>query len=141
MSIENAEKKKRGRKPKANPQTHRYQFRLNSQDHERLLSMFKCSGKRSVSVFIADCMLNKHPKVVYIDKVLIDYTMLLSSFHAQFRAIKNNFNQVYRTLALNLGEKKAFEMIQIVTSIREFGLLKQEIEETIIKFRELCLPK
>jgi hypothetical protein len=72
----------------------------------------------------------------------VDYAILLSSFHAQFRAIKNNFNQVYRTLVLNLGEQKALEMINILApSTREFGLLKQEIEERIIKFRELCLPK
>jgi hypothetical protein len=142
MNIENVEKKKRGRKPKAHPQVNRYQIRLNNKDKARLMVMYKRSGKRSISAFIADCVLNKPLKVVVINKSLVDYAILLSSFHSQFRAIKNNFNQVYRTLVLNLGEKKALEMINILAqSTREFGLLKQEIEETIIRFREICLPK
>jgi hypothetical protein len=142
MNIENVEKKKRGRKPKAHPQVNRYQIRLNYKDKARFLSKYEQSGKRSISAFITDCVLNKPLKVVVINKTLIDYTILLSSFHAQFRAIKNNFNQVYLTLVLNLGEKKALEMINILApSTREFGLLKQEIEETIIRFRKLCLPK
>lgn len=138
----NVEKKKRGRKPKANPQVHRYMFRLNDADMERFLTMYRQSGKRSYSSFIADCVLNRPHKIVEINKSVIDFTMLLSSFFAQFRAIKNNFNQVYRTLVLHVGEEKALEMIQIVAqSTREFGLITQKIEKTTMKLRELCLPK
>ena len=142
MSIENAEKKKRGRKPKANPQVNRLMIRLNDKDHKRFLQMYERSGKPSYSAFIADCVLNRPPKIIEINKSVIDFVMLLSSFFAQFRAVKNNFNQVYRSLVLNFGEQKAFEMIQIVAqSTREFGLLKREIEEMTIQFREECLLK
>jgi hypothetical protein len=142
MNIENVEKKKRGRKPKANPQAHRLWIRLNSRYHERLLAMYKRSGKRSMSAFLTDCVLNKPLKIIEVNKSVIDFVMLLSSFFTQFRAIKNNFNQVYRSLVVNFGEQKALEMIQIVAqSTREFGLLKKRIEEITIELRELCLPK
>jgi hypothetical protein len=138
----NVEKKKRGRKPKANPQENCLMIRLNDAEKKRFLQMFEKSGKRSYSVFIADCVLNKPLKVVVVNKSLIDFAVLLSSFHAQFRAMKNKFNQAYRALVKNFGEEKTFKMIQIVAqSTREFGLLKQDIEEVTNKFCELCLPK
>jgi hypothetical protein len=142
MNIENVEKKKRGRKPKVNSQKNRLMIRLNNKDRERFLELYRCSGKASYSAFIADCVLNKTLKVIEVNKSVIDFVMLLSSFFKQFRAIKNNFNQMYNALVRNFGEEKALEMIQIVAqSTREFGLKKKEIEETTMKFRELCLPK
>jgi hypothetical protein len=142
MNIENVEKKKRGRKPKANQQAHRLWIRLNSKDRKRFLAMYERSGKRSMSAFLADCVLNKPLKVIEVNKTTIDFVMLLSNFFIQFRAVKNNFNQMYSALVRNFGEQKALEMIQIVAqSTREFGLKKKEIEEVTMKFRELCLPK
>jgi hypothetical protein len=136
------EKKKRGRKPKADPQKFRYMFRLNDVEMERFLPLYKKSGKRSYSAFIADCILNKSHKVIEVNKSLIDFTMLLSSFFVQFRAVKNNFNQGYNSLVAHFGEDKALQMIRIMTqSTREFGLLKREIEEITLRFREKCLPK
>ncbi|GHV19825.1 hypothetical protein FACS1894174_00500 [Bacteroidia bacterium] len=144
MNIENVEKKKRGRKPKAEPQRARLMIRLNDKDRERFLQMYEKSGMKSYSAFITDCVLNSKPKVTVINKSTVDFVMLLSSFFKQFRAVKNNFNQAYYSLVVvvNFGEAKALEMIQIVAqSTREFGLLKKRIEETIIELRELCLPK
>ncbi|GHT77545.1 hypothetical protein FACS189463_3760 [Bacteroidia bacterium] len=142
MNIENVEKKKRGRKPKAEPQIHRLWIRLNDKDRERFLAMYKRSGKPSYSAFIADCVLNKPLRIVEINKSTIDFVMLLSSFFKQFRAVKNNFNQAYYSLVKNFGEQKALEMIQIVAqSTREFGFLRNEIKKTTMKLRESCLPK
>jgi hypothetical protein len=136
------EKKKRGRKTKANPQVHRHMIRMNGKDRERFLQMYERSGKPSYAAFIADCVLNRPLKVIEVNKTAIDFTMLLSNFFTQFRAIKNNFNQAYRSLAVNFGEEKALKMIGIIAnSTREFGLLQKEIEKITIRFRELCLPK
>ncbi|MDR2058179.1 MAG: hypothetical protein LBP83_07875 [Dysgonamonadaceae bacterium] len=138
----NVEKKKRGRKPKANPQKHRLMIRLNDAEKKQFLQMFEKSGQRNYSAFIADCVLNKPLKVAVVNKSLIDFVVLLSGFCAQFRAVKNNFNQAYLSLVKHFGEDKAQKMIQIVAqSIREFGLLRNEIEKITAKFRELCLPK
>jgi hypothetical protein len=135
-------KKKRGRKPIADAQKHRYMFRLNSKDSKRFLQMFERSGKSSYSAFLADCVLNRPLKVVEINKSTIDFVMLLSSFFAQLRAVKNNFNQMYSALVRNFGEQKALEMIQIVApSTREFGLLKRDFEEYVTKLREQCWQK
>jgi hypothetical protein len=138
----NVEKKKRGRKPKANPQKFRYMFRLNDKDHKLFLQMVEKSGKPGYAAFITDCVLNRPLKIIEVNKTAIDFTILLSNFSTQFRAVKNNFNQVYRSLAVNFGEEKALKMIGIITnSTREFGLLQKEIEKITIRFRELCLPK
>ncbi|MDR2691396.1 MAG: hypothetical protein LBB73_03735 [Dysgonamonadaceae bacterium] len=68
--------------------------------------------------------------------------MLLSSFFAQFRAVKNNFNQAYYSLVRNFGREKAVQMIQVVAqATREFGLLKQDFEEYVTKLKEQCLLK
>jgi hypothetical protein len=136
------EKKKRGRKPKADPQKFRYMFRLNDAEMERFLSLYKRSGKRSYSAFIADCILNKSHQVTEVNKSLVDFTMLLNSFFAQFRAIKNNYNQVFHALIRVFGEQKARQMMKIVEqSTLQFGLLKRDIEEITLRFREKCLPK
>jgi methyl-accepting chemotaxis protein len=136
------EKKKRGRKPKADKQLHRYMIRLNSKDHERFSQLYERSGYKSKSQFMADCILNRPLKMVEINKSAIDFVMLLSSFFVQFRAIKNNFNQMYGVLVRNFGEEKARLMIRIVEqSTREFGLLKREFEEYVAKLKEQCFPK
>jgi hypothetical protein len=136
------QKKKRGRKPKTDAQKHRYMFRLNGKDNKRFLQLYERSGKSSYSAFLADCVLNKPLKVAEINKSTIDFVMLLSNFFAQFRAVKNNFNQAYHSLVLHFGEEKALEMIQIVApSTREFGLLKREFEEYVTKLKEQCLPR
>jgi hypothetical protein len=136
------EKKKRGRKPKADPQKFRYMFRFNDAEMERFLSLYKKSGKRSYSAFITDCILNKSLQVIEINKSLIDFTMMLNSFFAQFRAVKNNYNQVFHALIRVFGEQKAWKMMKIVEqSTLQFVLLNREIEEITLRFREKCLPK
>ena len=117
-------------------------IRLNSRDHKHFLEMFERSGKPSYSAFITDCVLNRPLKVIEINKSVIDFVILLSSFFAQFRGVKNNFNQAYRSLVLNFGKEKADKMIQvIVQSTREFGLSKRDFEEYVTKLKEQCLPK
>ncbi|KAA6340056.1 hypothetical protein EZS27_012053 [termite gut metagenome] len=85
-------KSKRGRKPKTDKQEYRYMVCLNEAENKRFLSMYKQSSKRSMSRFMADCVLNHSLKTVVIDKSLIEFTMLLSSFFLQFRGIKTNYN-------------------------------------------------
>jgi hypothetical protein len=132
----------RGRKPKANPQKYRHSVRLNNKEKERFLSLYKQSGKQSISAFMAYAVLEKPMKIIEINKSLIDFTMLLSELFVQFRGIKNNYNQCFSTLKKQLGEEKARSFMKIVEKpTLEFIQLKQQIEKTYTKFRELCLPK
>jgi len=138
----NIYKKKRGRKPKPDRQTRRISFRLNEAGSNRLLQMYEKSGKRSMSAFIAHCVLTKPVKIVVINKSVIDFVMLLSSFFAQFRAVKNNYNQIFHALIRNFGEQKARSMMKIVEQpTLQFGLLQRDFEGYVTKLREKCLPK
>ncbi|MCL2651669.1 MAG: hypothetical protein FWD60_11695 [Candidatus Azobacteroides sp.] len=133
------EKKKRGRKPKANPQVYRYCFRMNKTDYERFLQMYKRSGMKSYSAFIVDCVLNCKPKIVEINKSVIDFVILLSSFFAQFRAIANNYNQVNSVVYSNVKAEIAQQMmVNLVKATIEFKTTAQKIEEHVIKLRALC---
>lgn len=135
-------KKKRGRKLKVDKQKYRHMIRLNSRDNDRFLSLFKQSGLKSKSQFIANCVLNNPVKIISIDKLAMDFTMQLSQFFAQFRAIKTNYNQVFHTLIRNLGEQKARSMMKIIEKpTLDFIQTKQEIEDIAIKLRERCLPR
>ncbi|KAA6322945.1 hypothetical protein EZS27_027564 [termite gut metagenome] len=136
------EKRKRGRKPKSNPQINRYMIRLNEKDNEQFLSLYRQSGKRSISAFMTDCVLNNPVKVVTVNKSVWDYALLLSGFFEQFRAIKTNYNQVFHALIRNFGEQKARFMMKIVEeSTREFALSKLEIERLTAQLKERCLPR
>ena len=140
----NKEQNKRGRKPKpeANRQTHRIAFRLNSAERKQLLRMYEKSDRKSISAFLADCILKKPAKIIVVNKSVIDFVMLMSSFFAQFRAVKNNYNQVFHALILNFGEQKALSMIKIVEeSTLQIGFLERNFEEYVTKLREKCLPK
>jgi hypothetical protein len=135
-------KKKRGRKPKADKQTYRHMIRLNNKDNERFLSLFRKSGHKSKSRFIADCVLDNPVKIVSIDKSAIDFAMKLSGFFAQFRAIKTNYNQAFQVLVRNLGEEKACSMMKIIEKpTLNFILMKSQIEDLYTQIRERCLPK
>ncbi|KAA6300332.1 MAG: hypothetical protein EZS26_003525 [Candidatus Ordinivivax streblomastigis] len=131
-----------GRKPKSNPQINRYMIRLSEKDNEQFLSLYRQSGKRSISAFMTDCVLNNPVKVVTVNKSVWDYVILLSGFFEQFRAIKTNYNQVFHALIRNFGEQKARFMMKIVEeSTRKFALSKLEIERLTAQLKERCLPR
>jgi hypothetical protein len=135
-------KRKRGRKPKVDKQMYRHMIRLNNKDNERFLSLFRKSGAKSKSRFIADCVLNNPLKIVQVNKSAIDFAMQLSQFFAQFRAIKTNYNQVFQTLVRNLGEEKARSMMKIIEKpTLDFILMRNRIEELTKQIREKCLPR
>ena len=138
----NSEKKKRGRKPKQHRQTHRICFRLNETEKNRLLLMYEKSGKRSISAFLAQCVLTKPVKTIVINKSAIDFVMQLSNFFGQFRAVKNNYNQTFNALSRNFGEQKAHSMMKIIElpTLQLWDLMR-EFEETVTKLREKCLPR
>ena len=50
-------------------------------------------------------------KVLKVDKTLVDYYTKLSDFHAQFRAIGTNYNQVVKELRIHFSEKKAMALL------------------------------
>ncbi|KAA6332665.1 hypothetical protein EZS27_018847, partial [termite gut metagenome] len=105
-------------------------------------SLYRQSGKRSISAFMTDCVLNNPVKVVTVNKSVWDYALLLSGIFEQFRAIKTNYNQVFHALIRNFGEQKARFMMKIVEeSTLDFIQTRQEIERLTAQLRERCLPR
>ena len=108
---------KGGRNPKLDPAVFRYTVRFSEEEHNRFLSMFEKSLK--------------------VDKTLVDYYTKLSDFHAQFRAIGTNYNQVVKELRLHFSEKKAMALlykleqqtVELVKLSRKIVELSREMQE------------
>jgi len=67
---------------------------------------------------------------------LVDYYTKLSDFHAQFRAVGTNYNQVVKELRLHFSEKKAMALlykleqhtVELVKLSRRIVELSREME-------------
>ena len=85
-----------GRNPKNDPAVFRYTVRFNEEEHNRFLSMFEKSGVTAKAVFIKAHFFGQPFKVLVVDKTFVEYYTKLSDFHAQYRAIGTNYNQVVK---------------------------------------------
>ena len=63
-------------------------------------------------------------------QTMVDYTTKLSDFHAQFRAIGTNYNQVVKELRCHFSEKKAMALLYKLESCTiDLVKLSREIVE------------
>ena len=130
-------KSKAGRNPKLDPAVYRYTVRFNEEEHNRFLAMFGKSGVYARSVFLKAHFFGQPFKVLKVDKTLVDYYTKLSDFHAQFRAVGTNYNQVVKELRLHFSEKKAMALlyklekltIELVTLSNKIVELSRELKE------------
>ena len=128
---------KTGRNPKIDPAVYRYTVRFNGEEHDRFLSMFEKSGVYAKSVFIKAHFFGQPFKVLKVDSTLVDYYTKLSDFHAQFRAVGTNYNQVVKELRLHFSEKKAMALlykleqqtVELVKLSRKIVELSREMQE------------
>ncbi len=129
-------KSKSGRNPKLDPAVYRYTVRFNEEEHNRFLAMFGKSGVYARSVFLKAHFFGQPFKVLKVDKTLVDYYTKLSDFHAQFRAVGTNYNQVVKELRLHFSEKKAMALlykleqhtVELVKLSRRIVELSREME-------------
>ena len=129
-------KSKAGRNPKIDPAVFRYTVRFNEEEHNRFLSMFEKSGVYAKSVFIKAHFFGQPFQVMKVDKTLVDYYTKLSDFHAQFRAVGTNYNQVVKELRCHFSEKKAMALlyklegqtVELVKLSRQIVELSKELE-------------
>ena len=68
----NSKRNKGGRKPKLNPSTHRYVFRLTDEENAKLLSLFEASGMNNKAKFLISQVFGNEMKSVKIDKGTVD---------------------------------------------------------------------
>ena len=124
---------KGGRNPKLDPAVFRYTVRFSEEEHNRFLSMFEKSGVYAKSVFLKAHFFGQPFKVLKLDKTLVDYYTKLSDFHAQFRAIGTNYNQVVKELRLARQKNYSqFHRINVPRTISQDVLVDINKKERMI---------
>ena len=130
-------KSKYGRNPKLNPKTHCVMVRFDDVEWNRFLTMYEESNVYAKAVFLKAHFFGQKFKVLKVDKTMLDYYTKLSDFHAQFRYIGTNYNQVVKELRIHFSEKKAMALlyklekctIDLVKLSREIVELSREMEK------------
>jgi len=98
--------------------------------------MYKESQVYAKAVFLKAHFFGQKFRVIKVDKTMVDYCTKLSDFHAQFRAIGTNYNQVVKELRCHFSEKKAMALlyklekctIDLVKLSREIVELSREMQ-------------
>lgn len=125
--------KKTGRDPKPDTKTHCVMVRFDNSEWNRFLTMYEKSGVYAKAVFLKEHFFGRTFKVLTVDRALVDYYTKLSDFHAQFRAIGTNYNQVVKELRCHYSEKKAMTLL--------FKLEKQTVELVKLSHRIVELSR
>ena len=125
--------KKTGRNPKPDTKTHCVMVRFDNSEWNRFLTMYEKSGVYAKAVFLKEHFFGRTFKVLTVDRALVDYYTKLSDFHAQFRAIGTNYNQVVKELRCHYSEKKAMALL--------FKLEKQTVELVKLSHRIVELSR
>lgn len=93
------------------PKTHLVMLRFDDDEWAKLLTMHEQSGVNARAVFIKAHFFGLPFRVLTEDKNLVEYYTRLSSFHAQYHAVGNNYNQVVKELKSRFSEKKAMALL------------------------------
>jgi hypothetical protein len=140
MTTEKNRPRQVGRKPKADPCSHHYSFKMNDVENARFLALFDESGLKNKSQFITSCIFDRRLKVVKIDKSAMDYYMRLTTFHSQFRSIGVNYNQVVKAIKSTFTEKKALAFLyKLEQATKELIKLQQQIIDLTAEFEQKYL--
>ena len=94
-----------------NPKTHCVMVRFDDVEWNRFLTMYEESNMYAKAVFLKAHFFGQKFKVLKVNKTLVDYYTKLSDFHAQFRAIGTNYNQVVKELRIHFSEMKAMALL------------------------------
>lgn len=107
----NRERKKGGRHPKLEKKTHHVMLRFNDEEWLRFLAMYEQTEVKAKAVFAKARIFGGEFRVFREDRTLVEYYTKLSSFHAQYRMIGNNYNQTVKELRCHFSEKKAMALL------------------------------
>lgn len=102
----NRERKKGGRHPKLEKKTHHVMLRFNDEEWLRFLAMYEQTEVKAKAVFAKARIFGGEFRVFREDRTLVEYYAKLSSFHAQYRMIGNNYNQTVKELRCHFSEKR-----------------------------------
>ena len=102
----------------------------------KFLMMYEETNVYAKAVFLKAHFFGQKFKVLKVDKTMLEYYTKLSDFHAQFRCIGTNYNQVVKELRIHFSEKKAMALlyklekctIDLVKLSREIVELSREMQ-------------
>lgn len=130
-------RKKGGRIPKLKPKKHQVMLRFDEDEWNKFITMYEKSEVYAKAVFAKALMFGQPFRVLKVDKTLVDYYTKLSDFHAQFRAIGTNYNQVVKELKSHFSEKKAMALLfKLEKCTQELVALSHRIVQLSKDFEE-----
>ena len=130
-------KSKYGRNPKLNPKTHCVMVRFDDEEWNKFLTMYEESQVYAKAVFLKAHFFGQKFKVLKVDKTLVDYYTKLSDFHAQFRAVGTNYNQVVKELHAHFSEKKTLALLyKLERATRELAAVGQQVVSLSEEFKQ-----
>ena len=136
------EKRRTGRCPKLDTKTHCVMVRFDDVEWNRFLTMYEESNVYAKAVFLKAHFFGEKFKVLKVDKTMLDYYTKLSDFHAQFRAIGTNYNQVVKELRSHFSEKKAMALLyKLEKCTEELAALSHRIVELSKEMEAKWSPK
>ena len=124
-----------GRHPKESRKSHCVMVRFDDGEWLRFLAMYEKSGVYAKAVFLKAHFFGQPFRVLVTDKALLDYCTKLSAFHAQYRAIGNNYNQTVKELCYHFSEKKAMALLyRLEQCTKELAALMRQVMELSKEF-------
>ena len=133
-----AEGSKWGRHPKESRKSHCVMVRFDNEEWLKFLSMHEKSGVYARAVFLKAHFFRQPFRVLVTDRTLLDYCTKLSAFHAQYRMVGNNYNQ----LRCHFSEKKAMALLyRLEKCTGELAALTQQVMELSREFRQKLSEK
>ena len=126
-----------GRPEKDNPAIYRFSVNFSAEEHARFLTMYEQSGLLSKAAFIKARVLGDVFRVIKTDRGTLEYVAKLTAFHAQFRAVGTNYNQVVKLLHAHFSERKALAMLyKLENATKELAAVGQQIIALSEEFKE-----
>lgn len=142
MYMEEKKRRKGGRIPKNNKRTHCVMVRFDDVEWARFLTLYEQSGVYAKAVFVKSRVFGEPFRVIKTDKTMVDFYEKLSSFHAQFRGVAVNYNQVVKELRSHFSEKKAMALLyRLEVLTREMMQQGQQIVAMAREARERWLQR
>ena len=115
---------KGGRPAKNDPAVYRFSVNFSAVEHARFLDLY-------ARVF------NEAFRVVKTDRGTLEYVAKLTAFHAQFRAVGTNYNQVVKELHAHFSEKKTLALLyKLERATRELAAVGQQVVSLSEEFRQ-----
>jgi hypothetical protein len=119
---------KGGRPAKNDTASNCVMVRFSDEEYARLLTLWEQSGVAAKAVFIKARVFGEGFRVVKTDRGTLEYVAKLTQFHAQFRAVGVNYNQVVKELNTHFSEKKALALLYKLEKITgELAAIGREI--------------